>query len=225
MPTHENRQRPGASHGGALVTLIGESLVDIIDDPYRGSFEPEALPGGSPLNVAVGCARLDLRANLITHFAEDPHGLMIADYLATNGVGTIVGGSFRTSTALASLDSRGAAQYTFSISWDITGASIPALAAVEGSLHVHTGSIATMLSPGDRLYAGSLSPPARTPPSAMTRTAARRSARTSSPPANRQKTLSPSAISSKPAMKTCAGSTPTGRSTSQWPPGSSSDQP
>lgn len=154
MPTHENRQRPGASRGGALVTVIGESLVDIIDDPYRGSFEPEALPGGSPLNVAVGCARLDLRANLITHFAEDPHGLMIADYLATNGVGTIVGGSFRTSTALASLDSRGAAQYAFSISWDITGASIPALAAVEGSLHVHTGSIATMLSPGDKAVRG-----------------------------------------------------------------------
>ena len=46
MPAHED-----------TVVVIGESLVDIISDPRQ----PEAVqvhPGGSPLNVAVGAARL-----------------------------------------------------------------------------------------------------------------------------------------------------------------------
>jgi fructokinase len=137
-----------------MITVIGESLVDIIDDPRRGNAVPEAHPGGSPLNVAVGCARLDLRTKLVTHFAEDRYGRMIADHLDSNGVGSIVGGSEPTSTALASLDAAGAAQYTFSISWDINGASIPALTAAESSLHVHTGSIATALPPGNKSVRG-----------------------------------------------------------------------
>ncbi|KQR82461.1 carbohydrate kinase [Arthrobacter sp. Leaf337] len=154
MPSQEHGPKPNLSDDGALVTVIGESLVDIIDDPRRGNTAPETHPGGSPLNVAVGCARLDLRTKLITHFAEDPYGQMIADHLDSNGVGAIVGGSLPTSTALASLDATGAAEYTFSISWDINGASIPALAAAEDSLHVHTGSIATALPPGNQSVRG-----------------------------------------------------------------------
>ncbi|MET3934644.1 carbohydrate kinase [Arthrobacter sp. OAP107] len=154
MPPHENGPEVGISDDAALVTVIGESLVDIIDDPLRENTAPETHPGGSPLNVAVGCARLDLRTKLITHFAEDPYGHTIADHLDSNGVETIVGGSLPTSTALASLDATGAAQYTFSISWDINGASIAALAAVENSLHVHTGSIATVLPPGNKSVRG-----------------------------------------------------------------------
>jgi fructokinase len=115
---------------------------------------PRRTRAAAPLNVAVGCARLDLRTKLVTHFAEDRYGRMIADHLDSNGVGSIVGGSEPTSTALASLDAAGAAQYTFSISWDINGASIPALAAAESSLHVHTGSIATALPPGNKSVRG-----------------------------------------------------------------------
>ncbi|WP_051389017.1 carbohydrate kinase family protein [Arthrobacter sp. 35W] len=154
MPQHEDGHRPETSRHRALVTVIGESLVDIIDDPRRGGSRPEAHPGGSPLNVAVGCARLDLRTNLVTHFADDPHGLMIAGHLADNGVGAIVGGSLPTSTAVASLDPVGAAQYMFAISWDIDGACRPALASVEGSIHVHTGSIASVLPPGNASVRG-----------------------------------------------------------------------
>lgn len=75
---------------------------------------------------------------------------MIADHLHSNGVDVTAGGSQPTSTAVASLDATGAAEYTFSISWDLNGAFIPALAAVESSLHVHTGSIASVLSPGNK---------------------------------------------------------------------------
>ena len=48
MPANESR-----------VVVIGESLVDIISDPRRPE-EIQVHPGGSPLNVAVGAARLGL---------------------------------------------------------------------------------------------------------------------------------------------------------------------
>lgn len=138
MPAHEMR-----------VVVIGESLVDIISDPRQ----PEAVqvhPGGSPLNVAVGAARLGLRTSLVTHYAGDRHGLLIEEHLNTNRVQVINGGTTPTSTALATLGPDGAADYTFSITWEINGTALPALAAVEVSTHVHTGSIATVLPPGDQ---------------------------------------------------------------------------
>ncbi|GAA5201644.1 carbohydrate kinase [Arthrobacter gyeryongensis] len=131
------------------MTVIGESLVDIIRDP-RGRGDSQAHPGGSPLNVAVGAARLGLRTNLVTHYSDDPYGLMLEAHLQSNGVDVINGGTTPTSTALATLGPDGGADYTFSITWDINGASLAALAAVEGSTHVHTGSIATVLPPGDQ---------------------------------------------------------------------------
>lgn len=154
MPSLTNGHQEEVFDDEALVTVIGESLVDIIDDSRRGYRAPDTHPGGSPLNVAVGCARLDLRTKLITHFSDDRYGQMVADHLERNAVQAIVGGLLPTSTALASLDQTGSAQYTFAISWDINGASIPALAAVESSLHVHTGSIATVLPPGNKCVLG-----------------------------------------------------------------------
>jgi len=150
MPSQGTVPQSGFADDIALVTVIGESLVDIIDDPDSGNTAPEKHPGGSPLNVAVGCARLGLRTKLVTHFADDPYGQLIAEHLDKNGVETIVGGSQPTSTALATLDDTGAARYTFDINWDLNGASIPALVAAESSLHVHTGSIATVLPPGSK---------------------------------------------------------------------------
>lgn len=127
MSSQGTDAQPEPSDSQALVTVIGESLVDIIEDPRQGNTAtPEIHPGGSPLNVAVGCARLGLRTKLVTHFAEDPYGQLIAQHLENNGVESIVGGSQPTSTAVATLDDTGAAQYTFAINWDINGASIPA---------------------------------------------------------------------------------------------------
>ncbi|WP_104140215.1 carbohydrate kinase [Arthrobacter sp. ZGTC131] len=132
-----------------MITVIGESLVDIISDPRQGE-GTQAHPGGSPLNVAVGSARLGLPTTLVTHFAEDRYGIMLEEHLHSNGVTVISGGSEPTSTATATLSPDGAATYAFNITWDINGASLPALAAVQGSTHVHTGSIAAVFSPGDQ---------------------------------------------------------------------------
>lgn len=100
--------------------------------------------------MAVGAARLGMSATLVTHYAEDRYGLMLEEHLHSNGVTVISGGSAPTSTATATLSPDGAATYDFDISWDINGASLAALAAVQGSTHVHTGSIAAVFAPGDQ---------------------------------------------------------------------------
>ena len=136
-----------------MITVIGESLVDIISDPHREA-PTEVHPGGSPLNVAVGVARLGLATTLVTHYAGDPYGDMIEEHLSANGVTAIRGGSAPTSTATATLGSDGGATYAFDISWDINGAALPALEAVQDSKHVHTGSIAAVVAPGDQATSG-----------------------------------------------------------------------
>jgi len=145
-----------------MLTIIGEALVDIIhgarvDTDGQGADTaqtaadtdtPAAFPGGSPLNVAVGCSRLGMDARLVTAYGNDEYGRMIGGYLAANAVAAVNGGMETTSTAAAHLDEHGAATYDFDISWDIAGALADAEITLADTHHTHTGSIATALSPG-----------------------------------------------------------------------------
>ena len=131
----------------ARFTVIGESLVDVIIDPDTQT--RMAHPGGSPMNVAVGCARLGLATDLITHYADDPDGRLLDEHLQCNQVSVLRGGTAATSNATATVGDDGSATYVFNVTWDIHGASLPALASVQAATHVHTGSIATVLPPGD----------------------------------------------------------------------------
>jgi fructokinase len=135
---------PGAPQR-ALV--IGEALIDIVK--REGKIEGEHV-GGSPLNVAVGLARLGHGADFLTHIGDDQRGRRIVDYLKQSGV-QLVSGSMtaqRTPTALATLDANGSAQYVFDIDWQLSGTP-----EVAPPLVAHTGSIATVLEPGCRATA------------------------------------------------------------------------
>lgn len=121
----------------AQVAVIGEALVDVV----AGG---ETHPGGSPLNIAVGLARLGHQTVLHARIGSDAHGRRILAHLAAAGVepgpGTLVTG--RTSTATARLDTEGKATYAFDIDWDIP---VP---DVSGMRVVHTGSIGALREPG-----------------------------------------------------------------------------
>ena len=120
--------------------VIGESLVDIVvgEDGSR-----EEHVGGSPLNVAVGLARLDHVVTLATHFGRDDRGAQIGAHLADAGVLLTPGSDCAadTPTATATLDAQGGATYSFDISW-----RMPEVPDVLG--HLHTGSIGALLRPG-----------------------------------------------------------------------------
>ena len=122
--------------------VVGEALVDIVRD---SSGERTEHVGGSPANVAVGLARLDHHVDFACCLGRDERGERIAAHLRRHGVDVLPEsfGERPTSTAMATLDSDGAATYEFDLHWDLPTLSLP-----EGTVHLHTGSIGAVLQPG-----------------------------------------------------------------------------
>ncbi len=122
--------------------VIGEALIDIVE---RDGQVVGAHVGGSPLNVAVGLARLGRAVDFLTHIGTDAYGRRIRDYVESAGVQLVSGSTdaARTATARAVLDASGSATYSFDLDWALTGTPEAAPALV-----VHTGSIAAVLEPG-----------------------------------------------------------------------------
>ena len=120
--------------------VIGEALIDIVR-PIDGPAQEYV--GGSPLNVAIGLARLGHDVELACSIGDDPHGRAVRAHLAADGVPLTEGSASaaRTPTATATLDESGSATYEFDIEW-----APPALPG--GFAHLHTGSIGATLQPG-----------------------------------------------------------------------------
>ncbi|MGZ4562644.1 MAG: carbohydrate kinase family protein [Mycobacterium sp.] len=126
--------------------VIGEALIDRVEqqsDVEHGGVAEHV--GGSPLNVAVGLARLGRDVDFLTHIADDEAGRRIADHLTSAGVHLVPGSTsaHRTPTARATIADDGAATYTFDLDWRLSGTPEAA-----PPLLVHTGSIAAVREPG-----------------------------------------------------------------------------
>jgi fructokinase len=122
--------------------VIGESLIDIVERDGRTDDEHV---GGSPLNVAVGLARLGRDVDFLTRIGDDPHGRRIADYVNAAGVQLVSGSQVagRTATARLSVGEDGSADYVFDLDWQLSGTPM-----VTPPLFAHTGSIAAVQDPG-----------------------------------------------------------------------------
>jgi fructokinase len=119
------------------------SLVDIVV-PAGG--DPEHAPGGSPLNVAVGLARLGIDTTLLTQVGDDELGRLVRAHVLDSDVTlhqASVVADHPTSTATAHLDERGAASYVFDLHWTLQPQGLPAEATA-----LHVGSIGAALRPG-----------------------------------------------------------------------------
>ncbi len=132
-----------------MLTVIGETLIDEV---VHAGQAPVPHVGGSPMNVAVGLARLGHPVQFMGRFGRDAYGDMVAGHLHSNDVMVPLSpDDHPTSVARAVLDSTGAASYEFALDW-----SLPNLSGSDGSPHfmlaattlLHTGSIAAMLTPG-----------------------------------------------------------------------------
>jgi len=121
------------------VLVVGEALVDIV---HTADGEVRESPGGSPANVALALGRLGRSPRLHTRLGDDERGRVVRSWLENAGVEVDQVTSPRTATAVARLDSEGAAEYEFDLEWALAEASIapPTL--------LHTGSIAALLAPG-----------------------------------------------------------------------------
>lgn len=124
------------------VLVIGETLVDIVHTP-DGSVTEHV--GGSPANVAMGIARLGHDTVLATTLGADDHGRRCREHITGHGVHieNLDPGDHTTSTAKATLDESGAAEYDFDLHWQLRPVD-----DLDRFGHVHTGSIAATLLPG-----------------------------------------------------------------------------
>jgi len=128
-----------------MLTVIGEALVDVV----QRSSGVQAHVGGSPLNVAVGLARLGHPVQFIGRYGRDAYGESVAAHLRSSSVLLPLGpDGLPTSLATASIDDDGAASYTFDLAWELPGLADRLPFMLQGSTLLHTGSIATMLEPG-----------------------------------------------------------------------------
>ena len=122
--------------------VIGESLIDIVE--HDGHVSAEHV-GGSPLNVAVGLARLGRDVDFLTRIGDDARGRRITQYINDAGVQLVSGSqaAARTATARLTVDQDGSASYVFDLDWQLSGIPV-----VTPPLVVHTGSIAAVQEPG-----------------------------------------------------------------------------
>jgi len=138
----QNNGKPTPPRQVLDVVVIGEALIDVVTTP-EGTNEH---PGGSPANVAYGLAQLGVSTGLLTSLGADRRGDALEEHLSGAGV-TLLPGSRspeRTSTATATIARDGSASYAFDITWDVEPLDLtPAPPKV-----LHTGSIASFLSPG-----------------------------------------------------------------------------
>ncbi len=133
---------------GGLV--IGESLIDIVEHGQRG---PDEHVGGSPLNVAVGLARLGHDVDFLTRIGDDRYGRRIAEYLESARVRLVPGSQVkgRTATARLAVGPDGSADYEFDLDWQLPGTP-----RIGPPVFVHTGSIAAVQEPGCWAVAASI---------------------------------------------------------------------
>jgi fructokinase len=135
-----------------VVAVAGEALVDLVPTGAPGGFQ--AVPGGSPANVAVGLARLGLPVRMLARVGADTLGRQIRRYLQDNDIRLdhVVEATEPTSLAVVDVDPEGLAHYDFRIDetadWQWTDAELDH-ALDDGVVALHTGSLAAlMLAPG-----------------------------------------------------------------------------
>ena len=124
-----------------MVVVVGEALIDVVVDPDG---DTEEAPGGSPLNVAVGLARLEVPSTLITQVGHDERGEMVVAHVTGSDaeIVAVPPANGRTSTAIARLDASGGARYEFDLEWSLPRQELPPCRAL------HVGSLGTVLEPG-----------------------------------------------------------------------------
>lgn len=144
-----------AAPGRGVVAVAGEAVVDVVPAPAEGYWE--LAPGGSPVNVAVGLARLDVPTRMLARLADDLLGHRLRDHLAGNGVDLshAVEAAEPASLAIVEPGPDGTPRYDFRVErtadWQWTDAELAGAldpGAGDPVVAVHSGSLALTTPPG-----------------------------------------------------------------------------
>lgn len=136
-----------------VFAVIGEAIFDLAPPADDGA--SIGRPGGSPMNVAVGLARLGQPTAFVGRMSDDPIGTVLRHHLEHSGVdlGHVVTATDPSTVALVELVA-GQARYRFSLRGADFQWTFGELAALPGGVSaVHFGSLTSWLPPGDAVVA------------------------------------------------------------------------
>jgi fructokinase len=133
-----------------MLVVAGEALMDMVPAAGPPGTHFQARPGGSPYNVAIGCARLGMETAFLGRFSTDPFGRRLMAHLSDNGVhdDLLIDGDEPTSLAFALPDEEGVASYVFymenTAELALRPSHVPASLSPDA---LHIGSIALVAEP------------------------------------------------------------------------------
>ena len=133
-----------------MFAIVGEALLDMVQPVPGGSYT--AIPGGGPLNIAIGLQRLGCPTEMLARFSTGAMGRLVREHAERNSLGLdhSVWTDDLTTLAFASLDPAGRASYDFYVhgtaDWGWTEQDLAVFPA--GTQAAHTGSVAAFLQPG-----------------------------------------------------------------------------
>lgn len=137
-----------------MFVICGEALFDVFlrqAQPQWPALDYQAVPGGSPFNVAIGLARLGQPSALLGVLSEDFLGQQLHAVLQREGVSCdyLLQRALPTTLALVSLDAQGHPHYAFygerAPEASLQAAELPRLADEVQGLHI--GSYALVRRP------------------------------------------------------------------------------
>ncbi|WP_282203784.1 carbohydrate kinase family protein [Kitasatospora fiedleri] len=140
------------------ITVVGECVADAFverEGARPGELALRVLPGGGPANTAVALARLGTPTRFVGRISADPFGTLFRTHLTGSGVdlADTVAAAEASTLAVAALDGDGRAEYSFhaegTADWQWTDEEL-APARQDGSVCLHTGSLALVRDPGGR---------------------------------------------------------------------------
>jgi fructokinase len=139
-------------NGSPAFVVIGEALIDLSPPAEDGSCI--ARPGGSPMNVSIGLARLGQPTEFAGRVSADPFGTVLRRHLERSGVGLkhVVSAADPSTIALVEL-AGDQARYQFSLGADFQWLAAELAFLPGGAQVVHFGSLASWLPPGDAAVA------------------------------------------------------------------------
>jgi fructokinase len=136
--------------------VVGEAIIDVSGPAADGSYS--ARPGGSPLNVAIGLARLGQPVAFAGRLSDDPLSAVLRRHLRASGVGLRHAAEAQEPSTVALVDlAGGQATYQFSAHGADFGwrpGDLDFLPA--GGRVVHFGSLASWLPPGAVAVTGAI---------------------------------------------------------------------
>ena len=140
-----------------MILVCGEALFDLFaEDGDGGTLTLDARIGGSPFNVAIGLARLEVPVAYFGGLSRDFFGRRLKAALEREGVDTslVIDSDALTTLSVVGLDASGSPAYSFygegAADRLVTPGDLPALA--EGIDTIHLGSFSALVPPvGDAL--------------------------------------------------------------------------